>query len=122
MGISWWLPQNLPSRNVFSLGFTSELTAFIVNPACSLVFLPWVSAAFSSCGEFMTPVGEGDFDFSDTSDILFEVSAFSTRETVLATFPPVRGGADVGRLLMLRANVTFICWHPVFFGAVVGNV
>lgn len=52
-----------------------------------------MTAALSSSVELTTPLGEVTFDFCDTSNVLFGVSAIHLREPVLFTFTPVGDGA-----------------------------
>lgn len=74
--------------------------------AYSLILSPWASVAFQFCGELMTSLGEGAFDFCKMSHILFEVGATSLKERVLGTVTPVGYGAYDDLLTMLQANVT----------------
>lgn len=73
------------------------------NAACSLVLSPWASAAFSGCGDLMTPLGEGASDFCDMPHILFEVGSIHTLEDALVLLTPMGECVAVEMLMMLRA-------------------
>lgn len=55
------------------------------------------------------------FEFCDTSDVLFGIIAFSSREPVLVALSFLGDGADVKTLMKLSANVTFFGWHQFLF-------